>query len=89
MTCLRPSVFQRSVWRAEPWSNGLMPRATQSGFRWTTRSSPSSAAVRSRKSYIAENFHVVSTWTRGNGGFDGWNAFIAKWSMTELSLPIE
>jgi hypothetical protein len=89
MTCLRPSVFQRSVCSAEPWSNGLMPRSTQSGFWCTTRSSPSSSAVRSRNSYIAENFQVVSTWTSGNGGFDGKNALRARCNITELSLPIE
>ncbi len=30
--CLRPSVFQRSVCSAEPWSKGLMPFSTASGF---------------------------------------------------------
>ena len=33
--------------------------------------------------------HVDTTWRRGNGGTDGWNAFWASRSMTELSLPIE
>ena len=40
-------------------------------------------------SIISRNFHVVSTCSSGNGGFDGWNAFIARCSITELSLPIE
>ena len=50
---------------------------------------PSSAAVRSRNSYMAWNFQVVSTCSSGNGGSDGWKAFMARCSMTELSLPTE
>ena len=50
---------------------------------------PSSAAIRSRNSYISRNFHVVSTCSSGNGGLPGWNAFMARCSITELSLPIE
>ena len=42
-----------------------------------------------RNSIISRNFHVVSTCSSGNGGFDGWKAFSARCSITELSLPIE
>ena len=45
--------------------------------------------VAARNSIISRNFHVVSTWSSGNGGFDGWKAFSARCSITELSLPIE
>ena len=68
---MRPSVFQMSVWVAEPWSNGLIPRSTASGFWCTSRSMPTSAAMRSRNAYMAWNFQVVSTWSSGNGGGDG------------------
>ena len=50
---------------------------------------PASAAIRSRNSYIARNFHVVSTCSSGNGGGDGWNALRARCSITPLSLPTE
>jgi hypothetical protein len=60
-----------------------------SGFWCTSNSMPSSAAVLSRNSYICRNFHVVSTWRSGNGGRAGKNAFRARCSITELSLPIE
>src|SRR3954447_9763874 len=87
--CFRPWVFHMSVCTADPWVNGLMPSSMHSGF-WCTRSSmPSSAAVLSRNSYICRNFHVVSTWSSGNGGNAGKNAFLARCSITELSLPIE
>ena len=55
----------------------------------TSRSSPSRAAVSSRNAIISRNFHVVSTCRNGNGGFAGKNAFIARCSITELSLPME
>ena len=55
----------------------------------TSSSSPSSAAIRSRNAYISRNFHVVSTCSSGNGGLPGWNAFMARCSITEESLPIE
>ena len=45
--------------------------------------------MRSRNSYISRNFHVVSTCSSGNGGLPGWNAFMARCSITALSLPIE
>ena len=45
--------------------------------------------MRSRNAYMSRNFHVVSTCISGNGGFPGANAFIARCSMTALSLPIE
>ena len=48
-----------------------------------------SRAMRSRNSIISRNFHVVSTCSSGNGSVDGWNAFSARCSSTELSLPIE
>jgi len=86
--CLRPAVFQRSVCAA-PWSNGLIPARSASGLRCTISSSPHSRAMRSRSSYIARNFHVVSTCSSGNGGREGKNALRARCSSTELSLPIE
>ena len=53
--CFSPSVFMMSVWRAEPWLNGLMPRSSPSWLTWTMRSSPSSRAVWSRKrDHLAE-----------------------------------
>src|SRR6476469_5615989 len=69
--CFSPSVLQMSVCTAEPCVNGLILRATASGFVCTSSSSPSSAAVRSRNAYISRNFHVVSTCSSGNGGLDG------------------
>src|SRR3546814_536459 len=48
---------------------------------------PLSRAIRSRSSYIALNFHVVSTWSSGNGGGEGKKALRARWSITALSLP--
>ncbi len=36
--CFRPSVFHMSVCTADPWSNGLMPSRTHSGFWCTSRS---------------------------------------------------
>ena len=50
---------------------------------------PASLAMRSRISYIARNFHVVSTCSSGNGGGDGKNALRARCSITAESLPIE
>jgi hypothetical protein len=50
---------------------------------------PASRTIRSRRAYIALNFQVVSTWSSGNGGGDGKNAFLARCSMQALSLPIE
>ena len=52
--CLRPSVFHMSVCMAEPWSKGLMPSRTHSGFWWTIRSSPRSAT-----SVVAEGVHLL------------------------------
>ena len=51
-----------------------MPRSTHSGFWWTISSMPCRCGHRSRISYIARNFHVVSTCSSGNGGLAGWNA---------------
>src|SRR3954454_7526506 len=87
--CFRPWVFHMSVCTADPWVNGLIPSSRHSGFWCTSRSRPSSAAVLSRNSYICRNFQVVSTWSSGNGGGAGKKAFLARCSMTELSLPIE
>src|SRR3546814_1192782 len=43
---------------------------------------PLSRAIRSRSSCIASNFHVVSTWSSGNGGGEGKKALRARWSIT-------
>ena len=86
--CLSPSVFHRSVC-SEPWSNGLIPRASASGFLCTMRSKPSSRAIRSRISYIAWNFQVVSTCSSGKGGRLGKKALAARCSITAESLPTE
>jgi hypothetical protein len=45
--------------------------ARASGFWWMSSSMPLSRAIRSRISYIARNFQVVSTWSRGKGGLEG------------------
>jgi hypothetical protein len=69
----------------------LTPIATPSKLIWTRRSTTSRFAVSSRNAISSRNFQVVSTCSsgNGNGGFAGKNAFIARWSRTELSLPIE
>ena len=87
--CFRPWVFHMSVCTAEPCVNGLMPSLTHSGFWCTSSSAPRSAAILSRSSYMARNFHVVSTCSNGNGNRDGANAFAARCSITALSLPTE
>ena len=87
--CFRPCVFHMSVWMDEPCVNGLMPSSAASGFWCTSSSMPDSLAMRSRISYIARNFHVVSTCSSGNGGGDGKNALRARCSITAESLPIE
>jgi hypothetical protein len=38
---------------------------------------------------MARNFHVVSTWSSGNGSGAGANAFSASRTSTAESLPIE
>ena len=79
-----------SVCTALPWVNGPTPWATPSALMWTMRSSPSSFfAQLSRKAIISRNFHVVSTCIRGNGGLAGWKAFMARWTITDESLPTE
>ena len=50
---------------------------------------PLSRAIFSRNSYIARNFQVVSTWSKGKGGRAGKKAFFPRCSITELSLPHE
>ena len=50
---------------------------------------PSFFAIASRNWYMARNFQVVSTCSRGNGGDAGKNAFTARCSITALSLPME
>src|SRR5690606_14248042 len=50
---------------------------------------PLSAAMRSRRAYMARNFHVVSTCSRGKGGGAGWKALRARCSRAAESLPIE
>ena len=67
----------------------LMPIASPSGLMCTRKSRPKRRAVSSRNAIISRNFHVVSMCMNGNGGFAGANAFIARCSITELSLPIE
>lgn len=47
---------------------------------------PNSRAMRSRKAYISGNFQVVSTWSRGKGGGEGWKALRSRCSITEESL---
>ena len=69
-TCKKKS-STTSVCTAEPWVNGLTPNCSHSGFRYTSRSTPNSATSLSRKVYISWNFHVVSTWSSGNGGLAG------------------
>ncbi len=69
--CFRPWVFHMSVWICEPWVKGLMPSSMASGLWCTSRSMPTSLAMRSRSSYMARNFHVVSTCSSGNGGGEG------------------
>ena len=66
-----------------------MPAFTPSSLMCTIRSMPRRRADSSRNAIISRNFHVVSTCMNGNGGFDGWNAFMARCIMTALSLPIE
>ncbi len=66
--CFSPSVFITCVCRAEPESNGLMPRFTPSSLMWTSSLSPSRFAVSSRNLIISRNFQVVSTCRSGNGG---------------------
>ena len=87
--CFSASVFITSVCTTEPLSKGLIPRASPSSFTCTSRLSPCSSAMRSRKAYMSWNFQVVSTWRNGNGGGAGQKAFSARRSMTELSFPIE
>ncbi len=50
---------------------------------------PTSLAMRSRCAIISRNFHVVSMCISGKGSGAGANAFSARRSMTELSLPME
>jgi len=50
---------------------------------------PRRFTVSSRNEIISRNFQVVSTCSSGKGGLAGWNAFIARCSMTEESFPIE
>src|ERR1700720_1917791 len=50
---------------------GEIPSCTPCSLTWTMRSTPSRFASRSRKSIISRNFQVVSTCSRGNGGFAG------------------
>ena len=45
-----------------------MPCCKPSSLTWTIRSKPSSLAMRSRNSYMALNFQVVSTCRSGKGG---------------------
>jgi len=72
-----------------PWSKGLMSCASPSGFVWTISSAPISFAMRSRCAIISRNFQVVSMCISGKGNAAGANAFCARRSITELSLPIE
>ena len=78
-----------SVCLTEPCINGLIFISWPFLFMWTIKSNPNFSAVLSLKSIISENFHVVSICIIGKGGFAGWNAFIARCSITEESLPIE
>ena len=52
-----------------------MPSAWASGFWYTSSSMPDSRAMRSRRAYMARNFHVVSTCSSGKGGGAGQKAF--------------
>ncbi|MOA23644.1 hypothetical protein D3C78_1442760 [compost metagenome] len=75
--------------KAEPWMKGSMAFSTPSGLMCTSSSRPRRSAVWSRKAIISRNFQVVSTCSRGKGGLPGAKAFIARCSMTALSLPME
>ena len=75
-------VNRRSV---REWS---IPIFSPSALMWTWRSSPRRFAVSSRNVIISRNFQVVSTCSSGNGSFP-MKAFIARCSITELSLPME
>jgi hypothetical protein len=66
--CFRPSVFHMSVCIGRAVVEGVDALATASGFGVTSSSMPVSRAMRSRSSYIARNFQVVSTCSSGNGG---------------------
>jgi len=66
-----------------------MPAANPSGLVWTRKSSPYSAAIRSRNAIISRNFQVVSIWSSGNGILEGKKALRARCKSTEESLPIE
>ena len=66
-----------------------MPFASASWFEWMSSSSPLSAAILSRNAYMSLNFQVVSMCSSGNGGLAGKKALRARWSIAELSLPIE
>src|SRR4029077_10051951 len=87
--CFSAWVFMTSVYSCEPWVKGLIPRRRPSGFTCTSSRMPSCCTTRSRNSYIARNFQVVSTCSSGKGGGAGWNAFTARCSITALSLPME
>ncbi|MNG32622.1 hypothetical protein D3C84_1186830 [compost metagenome] len=75
--------------RAEPWVKGSMAFSTPSGLTCTSSSSPRRDAVWSRNVIISRNFQVVSTCSKGKGGLPGAKAFIARCSITALSLPME
>lgn len=87
--CFRPWVFMMSVCTAAPWLIGPTSCATPSGLMCTRRSTPVSAARRSRKAIISRNFQRVSICSSGIGGRDGANALSSRCSSTELSLPTE
>ena len=59
--------------------------ASASGLTWTIRSRPSRGVVVPRNSIIPRNFHVVSTSSSGNGGFDGWKGFSAR--LSRIPVP--
>ena len=53
-----------------------MPRARPSLLMCTRSSIPALFAASSRKAIISRNFHVVSTWRSGNGGFRVFEFFL-------------
>ena len=82
------TVFIRRVYSWVPWVNGVTPSAMAAAFCAMRRSRPSSRTRRSRNAIISRNFHPVSMCITGNGMGAGANAFTARWSSTEESLPM-
>ncbi len=82
-------VFITSVCTARAMREGS-DAARQAPPGWYAPAARGRAASPSHRenAIISRNFHVVSTCSSGKGGFAGWKAFIARCSITELSLPM-